>query len=112
MNISYEGIGFLLVTFPDECAVEGQVCKINEFGLAEGCIANDLFCGVVHSVEKTMAAVQLEGFVKARYTGTAPVMGYAKLVADGFGGVCVNTAGREFLVVQVDTNKRIVTFKL
>ena len=112
MKISYEGIGFMLVTFPDECAVEGNVCKINQGGYAEDCIANDLFCGVVHSVEKTMAAVQLEGFAKARYSGTKPQMGYVKLTADGFGGVCVNNSGREYLVVQVNENDRTVIMKL
>ena len=112
MKISYEGIGFMLVTFPDESATEGNVCKINQSGCAEDCMTNDLFCGVVHSVEKTMAAVQLEGFAKAHYSGTKPEMGYVKMTADGIGGVCVNNSGREYLVVQVNENDRTVTMKL
>lgn len=112
MNISYEGIGRLLVTVADFNAVEGQVCKINQDGRAANCSTNDRFCGVVHIAEYDMASVQLEGFVTVRYSGTAPAFGYAKLVADGYGGVCVNTSGREFLVIQVDTNKMTVTFKL
>lgn len=112
MNISYEGIGFLLVTFPDESAVEGNVCRINQSGCAEDCMADELFCGVVHSVEKNMAAVQVEGFAKAQYSGSKPAMGYVKLAADGFGGVCVSNSGREYLIVQVDENKRTVTMKL
>lgn len=112
MNISYEGIGFLMVTFPDDGSVEGQVCKLTSEGQVDGCIANDRFCGVVHSVEKHMAAVQVEGFVKVRYTGTAPVLGYAKLTADGFGGVCTSTDGQDYLVVQVDTDKRTAMIKL
>ena len=112
MKISYEGIGFMLVTFPDESATEGNVCKINQSSCAEDCMTNDLFCGVVHSVEKTMAAVQLEGFAKAHYSGTKPEMGYVKMTADGIGGVCVNNSGREYLVVQVNENDRTVIMKL
>ena len=112
MNISYEGIGFLMVTFPDNGSMEGEVCKLTAEGNVEYCVANDRFCGVVHSVEKHMAAVQVEGFVRVRYSGTAPVLGYAKLVADGFGGVCTNTTGQDYLVVQVDATKKTVMIKL
>ena len=112
MNISYEGIGFLMVTFPDHGSVVGEVCKFTPEGNVECCNANERFCGVVHAVEKHMSAVQMEGFVTVRYSGTAPVLGYAKLVADGFGGVCTNVAGQDYFVVQVDTDKMTAMIKL
>ena len=112
MNISYEGIGRLLVTFPDCGAGEGQVCKINSEGMADVCLTNDRFCGVAHLVDQGMASVQMEGFVTVEYSGAAPTLGYNKLAADGFGGVYVNTSGQTYLVVKVDTSRTTVTFKL
>ena len=53
-----------------------------------------------------LAAVQLRGYVQAAYTGTAPALGFASLVADGSGGLRVagtGETGRNCLVVSVDT---------
>lgn len=112
MRVSFEGIGRLLVTFLDLAACEGQVCKINSEGLVDTCSTNERFCGVVHMVDQGTASVQLEGFVTVAYSGAAPTLGYTKLVADGFGGVCMNTSGQTYLVVNVDPNYTTVTFKL
>ena len=71
MNISYEGIVVLMVTFPDNGSMEGEVCKLTAEGNVEYCIANDRFCGV-----------------------------------------CTNTTGQDYLVVQVDTTKKTVMIKL
>ena len=111
MNISYEGIGRLTVTMPADNCVAGDVCIITAAGAA-ACSLGGKFCGVVEAVENGMAAVQVEGFVKAKYAGTAPSVGYANLAATGNGGVSANANGDSYLVVAVDTANKQVVIKL
>lgn len=112
MNISYEGIGHLGVTFPAGSCVAGQVCKIGTDGKAAACASGDKFCGVAETVNGSQAGVQIHGFVTMSYTGTAPAVGYVNLSADGAGGVKADTAGKSYLAVQVDTGAKTVTFEL
>ncbi len=50
-------------------------------------------------------SVQLSGLVRVPYSGeTAPAVGYAELLADGYGGVSVVTSGgSSYLALEVDT---------
>jgi hypothetical protein len=50
--------------------------------------------------------------VTAGYTGSAPALGWSGLAADGSGGVKTSETGREYLVVDVDTDAQTVTFAL
>ena len=112
MNISYEGIGYLAVTMPyGECPV-GHVCTIIEEGMVMPCNSGDMFCGVVEAAEYYTTSVQLEGFVKLHYSGADPNWGWNKLAADGSGGVAVNSTGRMYLVVSVDTENKSIVMKL
>lgn len=72
------------------------------------------FCGVVLSVSRggDACSVALGGMVTAGYTGTAPTVGWSVLVGDGAGGVKTAETGREYLVVDVDTDAETVTFAL
>lgn len=112
MNISYEEIGHMSVTFPAEDCGEGQVCKMGEDGAVAACASGDAFCGVVESVRGSQAGVRIHGFTKLGYTGTAPGCGYVKLAADGNGGVAVNDNGRSYLVVKVDTTAGTAVIEL
>ena len=57
--------------------------------------------------------MQLAGFVTLSYSGTAPSLGYAALVADGSGGVkSAESSLRNRLVVDVDATAGTVTFLL
>lgn len=112
MSISYEGIGHLSVTFPNNNAVENQVCTLNSNGKVSTCAAGGVFLGVAESVNDTYAGVQIGGFVKVGYTGTAPAMGYTKLSADGAGGIRADANGNAYWVAQVDTVNNIATIKL
>ena len=56
--------------------------------------------------------MQLAGVVTAPYTGTAPTVGYAKLSANGTGGVKASSTGREYLVLDIDPSANTVTFVL
>ncbi len=113
MNISFEGIGHISVTFPAgaSCAA-GKVGKLDSDGKIAACAAGDKFCGMVEAVSGSYAGVQLHGFVTAAYTGTAPTVGYAALSANGTGGVKVDTNGKSYLVVEVNTTASTVTFEL
>lgn len=103
MRISYEGIGHVSVTFPVDGCNMWEVCKFDADGLIVSCYEGDAFVGIVENISPDTAAVQIHGFAEVKYTGTAPEPGYVKLYADGKGGVCMNEAGREYLVIEVDT---------
>ena len=75
--------------------------------------ADAKFCGVGVNVNGGYAGVQLCGAVTLPYTGTeAPAVGYAALAADGAGGVKVSTKGNNYLVLNVNTAAKTVSFML
>ena len=114
MNYSYEGIGQWCATFAGSQAEEGQVVKLTAGKTVGPCAAGDGFCGVVQSVSRDGEActVALGGMVRVNYTGTAPALGWSGLSADGSGGVKADSAGRSYLVVDVDESDKTVTFAL
>ncbi len=112
MHISFDGIGHMSVTFPAGTCAEGQLCKLDTEGKASACSAGDKFCGVAEVVKGGLAAVQLHGFATVSYTGTAPAIGWANLSADGNGGVKIDTAGNNYLVVAVDTAAKTSVIEL
>ena len=72
--------------------------------------ADAKFCGVGVNVNGGYAGVQLCGAVTLPYTGTeAPAVGYAALAA---GGVKVSTKGNNYLVLNVNTAAKTVSFML
>lgn len=112
MNVSFEEIGYLAVTFAaGETLEAGQVCKLDENGNAVPCAAGERFCGVAEGVRKGHAAVQVAGFVKVSCADAAVKMGYVNLCADGTGGV-KSGSGREYLVVGADAAAKTVTIML
>ena len=103
MNISIKGYGENTATF----VTDGVVCASHVVKLADNltvspCDAGDKFVGTAVYVKNEYACVQLDGYVTLAYTGTAPTVGYCALVADGNGGVKTGTAGREYLVTDVN----------
>ena len=112
MNISYEGIGHMSVTFPANGCEAGQVCKMGSDGCVTACLAGEAFCGVAESVSGSQAGVQIHGFAEISYTGTAPVTGYVNLSADGNGGIKADSAGKGYLVVKVDTAAQTAVIEL
>ena len=102
MNVSFEEIGRLAVTFGHEGCQAGQVCKVSANGTVAPCAAGDKLCGIVEGVRGDYAAVQVAGFAEVAYSGSV-ALGHVSLCADGSGGVKAG-AGREYLVVSVDEN--------
>ena len=110
MNVSFEEIGRLAVTFAQEGCGSGQVCKVDGSGKVAACAENDKFCGIVESVRGDYAAVQVAGFAIVKFSGSLSV-GYVNLCADGSGGVKAGS-GREYLVVSVDEAAAAAVIKL
>ena len=110
MNVSFEDIGRLSVTFGQEGCEGGMVCKVGGNGLVVPCADGEKFCGIVEHVRGNHAAVQVAGFAEVKVTGTVG-LGYVNLCADGNGGVKAGT-GREYLVVSVNENAKTAIIKL
>ena len=102
MNVSFEEIGRMAVTFAQSGCESGQVCKVSENGTVAPCAAGEKFCGIVEGVRGDFAAVQVAGFATVAVSGSVGV-GYVNLCADGQGGVKAGQ-GREYLVVSVNAD--------
>ena len=102
MNVSFEEIGRMAVTFAQSGCESGQVCKVSENGTVAPCAAGEKFCGIVEGVRGGVAAVQVAGFATVAVSGSVGV-GYVNLCADGQGGVKAGQ-GREYLVVSVNAD--------
>ena len=104
MNISLNGYGEQVATFEAEAGVTaGMPVKMTGNGVVGAGAALDAFCGVAVSVRGGFAAVQLGGYVKVAYSGTAPAVGDQKLNCAGGGKVQAESTGRSLLVTDVDT---------
>ena len=115
MKLSFEGIGQWAATFACSQVSEGELVKISGNGTVSACGANDKFCGMALSVGRggDACTVALGGMITAGYSGTTvPTVGWCDLLADGSGGVLVSTSGRSYLVAEVDTAAKTVTFVL
>ena len=111
MSVSFHGIGQVCATFLGT-GTEGQVVKVSTAATVAPCEDGNSFCGVALCVKDDACAVQVAGFVTVPYSSTEPTPGYAKLSADGTGGVKTDESGREYLVVSVDTAAKTVTILL
>lgn len=111
MKVSFEQIGHMSATFRVDSGEDGQVVKVSGDGAVAACADGDKFCGVLEGVRKGYGGVQLHGFATVAYSGTAPAVGYAGLLADGSGGVKTGS-GREHLVVSVDTVSKTCVIEL
>ena len=112
MKVSFDGIGDGLVTFLNTTATRGSVVKVSAAGTVAPCSAGDAFDGVAVIVDGGCAGVRMGGFVTVGYSGTAPAVGRAVLVANGSGGVKTAQSGDTYLVVDRDTTAATVTIKL
>lgn len=108
MKVAFTGYAENVTTLETDGAVKpGTVVKMKGNGMVGPCSAKDKFCGVALSIREQCAAVQLNGYVRVAYTGTAPAVGWALLNANGSGGVQAEASGREMLVMDVDPTAHI-----
>ena len=116
MKVSFEGIGENVITFYNDMlkpAELGNPVKMSANGEVSACSSADRFFGVCIDSDTDYAAVQTAGYIHVNYSGeTAPTVGFVKLAADGNGGVAVNSAGNELVVIDVDTANSIIGIML
>jgi len=118
-TINFTDIDVLLVTYASALTKgtdEGKPVKISANKTVALAANGNAFFGIVDFIEAANGncAVREEGYVTVAYSGTAPVVGFDDLAADGAGKVKAVTAGSGVLVhvVNVDTANATVTFKL
>ncbi len=109
MSVSFGGFHNETATFKTtEEIAAGTPVKISDNGTVAACADGEAFCGILANGDGAYAAVQIYGEVTAKFSGTAPALGYTKLAA-GADGVEAGS-GREYLVISVDEAAETVTF--
>ena len=104
MEYSFDGFGEKAATFAAKDGVTpGMPVKMTANGTVGVCAAGDAFCGVALNVRCGSAAVQLGGYARLPYGGSAPAVGWQNFTAADGGKVqTAATGGRSLLVVDVD----------
>ncbi|MBP3697807.1 MAG: hypothetical protein J6J45_09730 [Clostridia bacterium] len=109
MSVAFGGFHNETATFKvTEEISKGTPVKISDNATVAACGEGDEFCGIIAGGDNAYAAVQIYGEVTAKFSGTAPELGYTALVAGADG---VKAGGsREYLVVAIDEAAGTVTF--
>ncbi len=112
MNVSLEGFNSKTATFAAAADVKkgNPVTFTSNYtvGVAGSGVA---FCGVCVDVRDGYATVQLCGYCRAKYSGSAPVVGYSLLAGDGSANVkTMSSNGTAVSVIDVDTTEKTVGF--
>lgn len=115
MKVSFEGVNEQVLSFKSasttDGALEGKFVKMSANFTVNTCAATNAFAGICIHDEDGFADVMTHGYVECAYTGsTAPAVGYAILNCASATAVQTAEAGREVLVLKVDTTNNIVGF--
>ena len=110
MNVSFNGIGCIAATFKTSGKVSpGNIVKVTENGTVAACADGDEFAGVAETVsEDGYARVLLGGYAEVSYNSTAPAFGKNYFAAAAADKVEAAEAGREAIVVYLDTDGKTV----
>lgn len=90
----------------------GTPVKLTENAGAAPAALNEKFCGICIDQRGNYVTVVLSGYCETPYSGTAPIIGYNNLAADGNGGALTHKDGRELLVFQVDSENKMISIML
>lgn len=110
MKVSFEGAGEKRLSFKNNNAADGNFVKVSANGTVSACSDGDRFVGCAMHCAGGFADVQVKGYIECAYTGTAPALGFAKMLAGAAGKVKADSNGAEFLVLKVDTTAGTVGF--
>lgn len=111
MKVSFEGLGELVASFyKGSNAEKGKLVKLSANSTVAATSDGEAFVGMCIHSDDAFADVMLSGCITCTYTGTAPVVGYAKLVSAGGGSVKTAASGREYLVLNVDASASTISF--
>ena len=112
MAVSFESIGQVCVTCFASNVQVNTPCKLSTNNFVTPCVENDAIEGVVVAENANLATVAVKGFVTLTYFGDAPTLGFCPLAANGSGKIKKQEGAREYLVFNVNTAKKTVTFYL
>lgn len=102
MNVSFDGYNANSLTFEAADTVSvGTPVAMSDNGKVTA--ASSAFCGVCTALKNGYASVQLDGYVRLPYTGSVTI-GYKKLAAENGKVKVDNTNGKEYLVLDVNSD--------
>ena len=104
--VSFEGIEMAVVTFQEKDVTAGVPVAMDSDGTVKDAGNGAALVGLALNVRGGGAAVLVTGSAPLPYPAPAPALGWARLAADGSGGVTAAESGREYLVVQVDSGSK------
>lgn len=117
-RVNFKGIDELVVTFKTNESLdvkkEGKLVKIVASDTVAACEEDELFLGEMLKFEnRGTCSVRMGGYFELTYSGTAPEIGYQKLVSDKDGNI--KSAGPEAngvlsKVVRIDKTKKLIGF--
>lgn len=109
MTVSLNGYGENTATFKFTGLVSpNQPVTMAENFTVKPCESGDIFIGSAVNAKGEYACIKLSGYTEFSYSGTAPTVGVCSLAADGNGKVCVSDSGRQYIVVNVNTDNSTV----
>lgn len=114
MALSFESIGQKIVSFKVASSADvGRPCAMCANDTVGEPADDGEIIGVVASIRGELAGVIVSGCVTQPYAGAAPACGYQPLGYDSAeAGVKVITGCKKYLVVNVNTEEKTVTFFL
>ncbi len=95
--------GIITLYAGDDITVGAPVI-ISENDTCSTAADGDSFVGVIINKRSGIGSVQIMGFVKVPYSGTAPELGITEVAANGEGGIKAQAGGRIVTVLNVDTD--------
>lgn len=113
MSVAFKGFNEKTLTFKTDSTTlsVGTPVSISSNGTVSPTTSGNEFIGVAGKTKNGYVDVQLSGYVKSSYTGTAPSVGRVTFGANGSGGVkVVTTGGISCIVLSVDSTSSTVEF--
>lgn len=107
-NVTFNGMGELVATFQAGSVTAGGPVIMNGNNAVRSATSGGRPVGVALHKRGDYAAVQMQGFVRVKYTGS-PALGWNSLVGNGSGGLRPATegeTGRDCLVVDLDSSEQ------
>ena len=113
MAISYQSVAQECITlYAGKSLKVGAPCLISSNDTANNCDDCDKFCGIVESVRGNLCSVIVKGFVTVPYSGITPTVGWQLLAATDMNSVQCEQGGNSYLITNVNTTDKTITFLL
>ena len=102
--VSNKGFNEGLITMYYRSGEVGSPVTITENNACTEAADGDSLVGILVNSRGEVASVQVMGFAKVNYSGTAPALGVVGVAADGNGGIKASANGRKVIVLSVNTD--------